>query len=201
MSPAELILPSILGLIGLAIILFLLKILVLNLIGDPRRWFEGALLKRKIKLLETVDARFAAKEYLGIPLLLSRAFLLDLPRLDVVLIRFAEDHNSATLARTMNLFDVKQLSPQNLPVVEELLQDRIKLLTSELEIAETLRTLRERRKVLGNKSPSWALDDYAGKLTEIRDKLKTNRRNIIDRLGALFAELTDLDQSDEATYH
>ena len=202
----SLILPALVfGALGALIILFVLKILLLAVIGNPLSWIEKQRLAKKERLLAQSD-QFQRQDLTEQSLaLLKQSFYLDAIRFNFSLVDLSGNHNLGVLARLVAISEQRSIHIVNLPLVEGLIASRHELLRSLFEIKDTLHKLRNRQKEklqqTGKSSPDWALSEFSKKLTEVKTKIDANRQALEAQLNILFVSLQSTSGSSEITYH
>ncbi|MBX7142817.1 MAG: hypothetical protein K1X79_00025 [Oligoflexia bacterium] len=117
------------------------------------------------------------------------------------LIEKVASHNLSTLARLVAAAEITSTRLPNLPILEDLLATRHGLLRGFLEVQETTVKIKKRPAHDGKDIPEWALSEFSKKLTELKEKLETNKRSLDSQLKETFALLKKQPAQSEVTYH
>lgn len=202
----SLILPALIfGAIGAIIILFVVKVILMAIVGNPLSWLEKQRFVKKERILAQAD-QLQKQDLIEQSLpLLKQSFFLDAVRFNASLVDLSGNHNLGILARLVSISEQKNLHIVNLPLVEGLIASRHELSRSLFEIKDTLLKLRNRQKEklqqTGKSSPDWALSEFSKKLSEVKNKIDANRQAIEAQLSILFVSLQSSTSTSEITYH
>ena len=200
-----LIIPAILfAAIGIAIIVYVFRVLISALVGNPWAWLERQRLTKKARLL--AQAITFEKENLLDQALASlrSAFFLEPVKHQGSFVDIVSNHNMNVLARLVSISDRRGVHIANLPIVEGLLASRHELMRNYFDTTETVRNLRTRQKGKSKaptSTPDWALAEFSKKVSEIKAKIDANRKAIEDQFLKLFASFTETSSTTEITYH
>jgi len=200
MQGASLIIPLLLGLLGLLCIGYLLRVLWISLIGDPAGLLERFKFRQKENLLSRADVYIKAAEFESAYSFLRGSFLLDQIKSDIRLVTRLHNHHLAILGRLVGIADRFSAHLDSLPIVEDLLTTRSQLMKSFIEkkIAQQSLAQKNRGK---NRPPDWALSEFRNQAKEIREKLAVNRKSLDSQLSKLFLSLGSAKKHEEVTYH
>lgn len=201
MSFGEYILPIFLATIGLGIIGYFVWVTFRAVWSTPRGIFERVKVQRKEQLLRTFDRVAKERNLASAVNLLRDAFFLDEIRHSQALIERVNNHHTAILGRLVSLADARSSHLPNLAIVEDLLLSRALLLRGLLETREILAGARKKSGGGSFSQPKWAEQEFSKKLTDLYDKLTTNRRSLQAQLSELFSSLMRAAESNEVTYH
>jgi hypothetical protein len=201
METVTVILALIIGAIGLALLAFLLHAILSPLVGNPLKFSEQWKLKRRARLLGELERLLEEGATDGATNYLRQCFYLEHVYRNPDLIPIIATHNLSILGSALTLADRRGAHIQNLPIVEELLNDRIQLMKSYLETTETKREIARKRKEEGKEVPGWAAKEYGKKIHDLKDRIQTNHTSLRKELEALFKALEGSVKSSEATYH
>ena len=193
-----LLIPIVLGALGLALIVVLARILVGSMLGDSPGFFERLKLKQKEGLLSRADTYIKAGEYEQAAAFLKGAFFLELLKSDMRSVERLNNHHLAVLGRVVSVADRFSLHLENLPVVEDLLLSRSQLLRGLIEKRKGKRIAAAKRKSGG---PQWPVAEFDTQIKDLVDRLATNRKSLESQIGKLFSALVTSRRTDEVTYH
>lgn len=190
-----------LGVVGVYIIFYFCKLVVEASVGDLRGFGERTKLKRKENLLTTLRSNSGPVSLPHALLQIRQAFFLDIIKHDSSLLDRIETLHTELLSQIISVADEHSRHAPNLPVLEELLDERLSLLHSYIDIRDTSQSIEKRRSEKGREVPSWASDEYSRKLKEVKERLDDNRKSIDSQLKALNSSLSSIATSNEVTYH
>ena len=191
--------PILLATLGLLLIFYLGKLILRNLIGNPLRWIEKQKLKKKIQFLYRADALIQANDHQSAVALLRNAFCLDHFRSDFSILDKLNNHHLSILSRALTIAEKPRTRLDSLAVLEDLLATRIQLQKAYLEKSMVKRGVTA--KTSGRANPAWATAEFENQLSELRDRLGTNRKSLESQLSKLFHELAMVKAHEEITYH
>lgn len=196
------VLPAIvLALVGLSLIGFIIWVVFGSLILDLRAWAGRQKLVRKQRLLSEADELLRKGDLtLALPKL-KDALLLDQELNTPILIETVTHHHLSILSRLISIAEQSSTHLPNLAIVEDLLASRAQLFRTLSEARQTRRSLRRRSAGKETEVPDWARAEYEKKLTEIRDRLATNKKSLDAKLGEIFLALSSRSSAQEVTYH
>lgn len=190
------------GIIGLALIVYFLKIILGSLFSDSGSWIEKYRIKQKESLLPRVDLYIKAGDFEQANQLLRDAFYFGGSKGEGGLIERGNNHNLAILGRVIHISERLSTHLDNLPIVEDLLLTRAQLIKTFAERKLSQAALRKkRRSEKGGAEQSWAALEFSKQLDELRDKIQTNQKSLESQLARLFAALGGARKRDEVTYH
>lgn len=187
--------------LSVALLIFIVKSLFAPLIGDPRGVSERWRFRRKKRLLKVLEQMISDGREAECNNHLRSAFYLEHIRLNPELIGQVSSHNFALLNVAITLGNSRGVQIDNLAIVEDLLNSRSQLMRNFLETIETKRELKSRRKLEGKSMPDWAEQEYIKKISELKDKLKTNRHSLISQIDQILKALINPASKGQATYH
>ncbi len=192
------------GLCGLAIVIFVIKVLVEAIFGDMRGLGTRLKLSAGKKALDEVDELLKTKPLSNpsqIIIRLRESFLLDHFPVSELLIDKIHNHNQELLGRVVSVSEHFSVRLSSLGTVEQLLIDRAELMKLILETSNAQKKLHQRRKEKGMETKSWALGEFEKKMEEMRSDLATNRNALQRTLEELFEQCKQFGNNDEITYH
>ena len=197
----ETIIALILSVVGLAIAGAFLKLVIGALIGNPKHLLDSLALSRRAHLLTELDKEFKLGNFSRALEILEGSFFFD-PRLgDPAIIDKIATHHLELLNRIVTFSDRHGFHLGPLPSLEELLNNRSELFKAKYEISQTIANLKRKKLLSGHKTPNWALSEFKKKLTDIGERLDTNRQAVRMTLRELFLLLHDSPHPDNVTFH
>jgi len=201
-----LIIPAVIfGALALIIIVFVLKVWIVALVGNPWAWLERQRFVRKGRDLSQADVFQKQEAYEQAVESLRSAFYLEPVRYQSSLVDVVANHNLNVLARLVAISERRSVHIENLALVEGLLGSRHELSRSYFETKETVTKLRQRqkdKKKLNNaSSPDWALVEFSKKISEIKSKIDANKQALDTQIKNLFLSLNKQPSGNEITYH
>lgn len=195
-------LPALLfGLLALGIVLYVLSLVLAPLLGDPRRWLDRARIRRREQALAQAETALEQRDEARARQLLRSAFHLDLITHEAALVERVTSLNLTTLSRVISLAGSRTAALESVPLLEDLLQSRGQLLSMYVENLGVRSRVKDRRRGRSTATPEWAVNEFEKKLSEILERLATNRRTIESQLDTLFAALRELPTGGEITWH
>ena len=192
---------AILGGLGLALIVALLRLMFASFFGNSGSWLEKYRIKQKENLLERAEVYIKAADFASVSSLLRGAFYLDQIKSDARLVERVHNHHLGILSKIITLADRFNMHLDSLPIVEDLLISRAQLMKTIIEKKAARSTLRKKGSEKNRKTPDWALNEFGSQLLDLRDKLGTNRRSLESQIDKLFTGLASARSPDEVTYH
>lgn len=188
----------VLGLLGLAMIAWLLASMVLPLLRDSRAFAERVRFRQKERILDSVDAMIEKNLFADALKHLVVAFFYESIRADKELIEKVHNHHVGILSRIVLVAEKLSRHVENLAVIEDLVLSRSELLRSLYETRQNRAALSARRT---RETPQWALDEYSRKIDEIIDRLKTNQRSLESQMVLAVSEAKPAQADQEITFH
>lgn len=186
--------------VGLAAVAFLLKILLAPLFAGLLRIPEQAKIRRREALLTELDRLIEQGPVPQVLSQISSLFLFD--RLSSLeLMEKAHTLNLSALGRLMSLAEVSSKHVSNLAILEDLLANRLALQKGHHEVSQSAQKALSRSREDKRAVPAWALNEFKRKLSELEDKLKTNKSSLESQLRLAIAELEKQSSSSSVTYH
>ncbi len=190
-----------LGAIGLVITIGFIRLVFGALIGNPRHLLDTLTLSRRAHLLTELDKEFKLGNFSRALEILEGAFFFD-PKLgDPSIIDKIATHHLELLNRIVAFSDRHGFHLGPLPSLEELLNNRSELFKAKYEISQTIGNLKKRKLLSGHKTPNWALIEFKKKLSDVAERLETNRQAVRVTLRELFLLLHDSPHPDNVTFH
>ena len=197
----QLIAVLVLSAVGLLITGLFAKLIISALVGNPNNFIDTLTLGRRTQLLSELDKEFQAGNFSQALEILEKTFFFD-PKLgDTSIIEKIATHHMEVLNRIVTFSDRHGFHLGPLPALEELLSNRSDLFKSKYEVSQTIRNLKYKRILSRNKAPNWALIEFKKKLSDIQDKLVTNRQAIKVTVRDLFLLLHESRRPDNVTFH
>ncbi|MCO6431113.1 MAG: hypothetical protein J5J00_09655 [Deltaproteobacteria bacterium] len=168
--------------------------------GSPLAVLERLRFAKKQRFLTALEAGGQSED--EIITACRNAFYLAHVRYNSTLIESVTSHNIAALSRLVTLAQKRSARISNLPVVETLIATRFDLMKAEWDVRSTLRKLRG-RKEKSNKgnTPEWAVAEFSKKLSDVGNKLESNRKALNAQIDELVAALRKAPDAAEITYH
>lgn len=200
MTFASLIPALTLALCAVILIAFLVWVMLRTIVVDLTLWLGRQKLSRKQQLLTKADELAQRGLHTDALPVLRSAFIFDHALLNPVLIEGVTHHHLSILSRLIAISEKTSSHIPNLAVVEDLLASRAQISRALHEAHAAKRTLRDRR-AEQKELPEWALAEYKKKLSDLRDKLDTNRKSLEVKLSEIFAALSTTPSEQEVTYH
>lgn len=194
------------GILALAIILYSLKNLFspffpkiknFNFSFKPLEWKELSLYKKRVKTLYTFDAYVVANKQGEALSALSSSFILDHIRGSKALLERVRIHNLEALNRLITLAKKSRSTIKNIAVIEELLDNRNKLLYSYFDS----KTLRDNIKRKAGQASAQNSKEFNKQLESLRSEIFNNKNALRAELQKAFSELNEPSSSSEITYH
>ena len=161
---------------------------------------ERLRLKRCQALLKQADQNIEKDALHEACAALRAAFYLDSVRLAPEIIEKVNNHHVAILSRLVNISDKGAGPLTNLPLMEDLLIRRGELLRELSEVRRSRAGVSKRRREKGKHS-DWAVSEYSRRISELDEKLTTNRKTLAAQIERLFASLKKAPLESEVTYH
>lgn len=186
------------GLVGIGVTIYLLALFADAAVGDARGFSERLRFKQREKHLKTADELIEKGAFLPAFEALRRAFYFEQLRLERELVDKINNHHISILSRVVIVSEKLSRHIPNLAIIEDLLMTRGELMRSFFEARSSREALLKKR---SREVPGWALDEYASKLHELKDKLTTNRRSLESQLDKVLDSLKDIPRESEITYH
>jgi hypothetical protein len=197
----QIIIALVLGLIGFAIAAIFVKLVLSALFGNPLHLFDTLTLARRNHLLNELDKEFKLGNFSRALEILDGTFFFN-PKLgDISIIDKIATHHLEVMNRIVTFSDRHGFHLAPLPTLEELLNIRLELFKSKYEVTQTVKNLRFKNIFSRHKTPNWALNEFAKKLSDISERLETNRKAIKDTVRELFLLLHDSPRPDNVTFH
>lgn len=197
----ETIIALILSVVGLAIAGAFLKLVFGALVGNPKHLLDTLALSRRSHLLTELDKEFKLGNFSRALEILEGSFFFD-PRLgDPAIIDKIATHHLELLNRIVTFSDRHGFHLGPLPSLEELLNNRSELFKAKYEISQTIANLKRKRLLSGHRTPNWALSEFKKKLSDLIERLDTNRQAVRVTLRELFLLLHDSPRPDNVTFH
>ena len=194
-------LPAIvLAIIGFALCAYIGWAVFYPLLANAFHWAGRQKLLRKQKLLMSADELLKTGDFGSALPKLRDSFVLEIPPLRASAVESAAHHNLSILSRLITIAERSGSHIPNLAVVEDLLASRAQLCRA---LVETTLGKRSLGKKTGEKKdiPEWAVAEFDKKLSEINDRLTTNKKSLEGKLGEIFSSLASPRPASEVTYH
>ncbi|MBX7138038.1 MAG: hypothetical protein K1X83_08650 [Oligoflexia bacterium] len=201
MNPLEIFLASLLGGLGLALIVVLLRVFFGGMLDGRGDWIQKIKIKKKEGLLERSEAYLKAGDFETVSSFFKSAFYLEQIKSDPRLVERAHNHNLSILGKILAMADRYALHLDNLAIVEDLLGNRSQLMRTFLEKKSARDVLKRKRAGKGKQPPEWALTEFNAQLDELRDRIAVNRRSLESQLEKLLLSIKNVKKADEVTYH
>lgn len=193
-----LIMPAIIfGLLGLAIILYIIRIFLSAFLGNPLEWLERNKLRRREGLLASGDAFMQNNSFSEALATWRSALFLDCLKHQSSMIDAAHNLNLNVLARLVSYAEKRTLRIENLVETEELLRERSELMKALFDADAALSKLRSKK----SGSPDWALQEFSKKRGQIRQKINANRAALEEAFRKINETLNSAPDAAEITYH
>jgi len=159
-------------------------------------------IKAQEKLLAEADRHIKGGVLFRALPLLRRAFAIDKTSTDLASIELASNHHQGILERLVDLSHHYDRPLLGLPVLEDLLISRTQLLRTQLELKAARASIKSRIKEKGRSTPQWATSDFDQRLSEVVDRLETNRRSLNGQIDLVFRSLEGASEpTSETTIH
>jgi len=187
------------GLVGLAVLLFLFRQLLPELAVWVRRGFGSASLKRAASRLQKLDELLAANSYDLALRELERSFVLSGGN-SKELVAAIRDHNHGLLSRSLIISEHLSGRLSNLADVERLLDERGDLQLLLLKTDEAYRKISGKRGTAGKDIPNWGRQDFEARLKDVHNELRKNEQLLQTAIRQLIKSIQAPAGSD-ITYH
>lgn len=153
--------------------------------------------------LSKIDARIEGGQFDEAVQECRGALFLEAIRKDRVLLDRVDAHHDEVLSRLIIISNLMEINSNHVPLMEDLLASRAELLKALIDASSTLENFKS--KVRGDRrgSPSWAINQYEKQVSEILDRLNTNKRSILGVMAEFQQELLKITKapSESVTYH
>jgi len=190
-----------LGAIGLLIAGTFFKLVFGALVGNPKHLLDTLTLSRRAHLLSELDKEFKLGNFSHAVEILENSFFFDPHLGDPAIIEKIATHHLELLNRIVAFSDRHGFHLGPLPSLEELLSNRSELFKAKYEISQTIANLKRKKLLSGHKTPNWALNEFKKKLSDVIERLDTNRQAVRVTLRELFLLLHDSPHPDNVTFH
>ncbi len=186
--------------VGLAAVAFLLKVMLAPLLTGLMRIPEQSKLRRREALLTELDRLLEQGPAPQVIRQISSLFLFDkLSTLE--LMEKAHTLNLSALGRLMSIAESSSKHLSNLAILEDLLANRLALQKGHYDVSQSAQKALIRSREDKRAVPAWALNEFNRKLSELEDKLKTNKSSLESQLRLAITELEKQGTSSSVTYH
>ena len=190
-----------LGVVGVLIAGAFFKLVFGALVGNPKHLLDLLTLSRRTQLLSELDKEFKQGHFSRALEILESSFFFD-PRLgDPAIIEKIATHHLEVLNRIVAFSDRHGFHLGPLPSLEELLNNRLELFRARYEVTQTIANLRRKKLVSGHRTPNWALQEFNKKLSDINERLATNKQAVHVTVREMFLLLHGSPNPDNVTFH
>ena len=200
MLALNIIVASVLLLLGFLLIITLLKLFFGGMLGNYRIWTDRRKLRKKEELLAKADELVSSKDFRRASQLLEEAFCLYEIPASLEAVERSQNLHMTVLGRVLSIADQNSTHIDNLALLEELVHARYAITKTLLEKHASLRTLK-RQNAKEKKSLDWALTEYKTQIDDLQAKLASNKKNLQSQTVIMFKCLWSRQASDEVTYH
>jgi len=207
MSLFDLVAAIIIGLVGLGLLVWLLKIVLGSVAPyfskhgsvNPKLMHEKWQIKRRLALLRDIDRVLAAEDFEGAAKRLRDLFVLDLVRGNAGLLESIRSHNFMCLSKIIVVAQKTKTVLPTISALETLLEERARLMT----LYNDSSTLRDRIRAKRRKDGKGEWDDgeFSKKIAEVSQDIDRNREYLKRELDATVNQLIRQSSGGDIKFH
>lgn len=145
--------------------------------------------RRAVRRLDNVDKLIAENRSKEALAELRRSLILDIGANDSF-IAAVRDHHQNILSRCLVIAEQLGTRAENIALVERLMFDRAELQLNMLRAAQSYSNLHQRRSQAGKSTPAWGKAEHHRKVSDIKARLRENKRELEKELAALFRSIS-----------
>ena len=182
-------------LIGLAALIYILRIVWIAILGGNFNLFETLAKNLHTNKIEQIDKLFEAGKTKEAFLLAVDSFKFDLPKTKKPNVQAVYAHNIEIFRRLVKSTEGLDSPVKEIPILEELISSRAALCKSWAEAQITRSTLKS-----SGPDKSWAFDEFNKRVSDLEDKLTTNSRSLSVQIDSLKQKM-ESSLGESVTYH